>query len=218
MKHYFKSFSILFLLLLFTFTYSYSQEFDWEWAVSPNGSGADVASATYTDAEGNVYVTGNFRSSTLTIGSFTLSKEGETDIFFAKYNPEGEVVWAKSFGGSHADGGIGISGDADGNVYLAAYFNSDIVFIGGLEAMNAGMESTDFFLAKFDGDGNEIWVQSGGGTGNDSVLDLITDADGNSYLTGYFFSSTMKVGSITLNNSGNTDIFVVKYNNEGVAQ
>jgi hypothetical protein len=50
-----------------------------------------------------------------------------------------------------------------------------------------------------------------------NVLEIVTDAAGSSYVTG-FFAGTVTIGSITLTSAGGNDIFVAKYNAAGVAQ
>lgn len=80
------------------------------------------------------------------------------------------------------------------------------------------MQSTDFFVAKFDGDGNEIWVHDGGGSGNDSTLNVKTAPDGSIYIVGYFSSQTMNLGSYSVTNAGGIDIFIAKYNAAGSVQ
>jgi hypothetical protein len=58
-------------------------------------------------------------------------------------------------------------------------------------------------------DAQTYWVQKAGGADADEGYDISTDAIGNSYTTGYFFS-TATFGSSTLNSAGATDIFLSK--------
>ena len=52
-----------------------------------------------TDHLGNVYMTGNFSSPSITFGSITLIRKGTNDAFVVKYNSSGNVMWAKNAGG-----------------------------------------------------------------------------------------------------------------------
>lgn len=58
------------------------------------------------------------------------------------------------------------------------------------------------------------WVKQFGGTGPAAAQDIVTDASGNSYVTGYF-SGQVGFGGTTLTSNGAVDAFVAKYNNTG---
>ncbi len=64
---------------------------------------------------------------------------------------------------------------------------------------------------------SQNWLVGNGGATNDEALDITSDALGNYYVTGYF-TSQVAFGSTTLNSSGNSDIFIAKYNAMGVVQ
>lgn len=48
---------------------------------------------------GYVYISGTFTSSTITFGSYTLSSAGGADVFWAKINSAGTVIYAERYGG-----------------------------------------------------------------------------------------------------------------------
>jgi hypothetical protein len=50
-----------------------------------------------------------------------------------------------------------------------------------------------------------------------NVLEIVTDAAGSSYVTG-FFAGTVTIGGTTLTSAGGNDVFVAKYDAAGVAQ
>lgn len=66
-----------------------------EWAKSHGGAARDLGAAIAVDNQGNSYVTGNF-SGTVAFGTLILTSAGDTDIFVAKYDDSGTVLWAKS--------------------------------------------------------------------------------------------------------------------------
>jgi hypothetical protein len=71
------------------------------------------------------------------------------------------------------------------------------------------------------GTGNAIWAVSAGGTGNEQTTSIAVDANGNSYITGWFEASSFNIGTTTLvnpstpGNSFNYDYFVAKYDASG---
>lgn len=76
----------------------------------------------------------------------------------------------------------------------------------------------DIFTVKYDSDGNELWAIKAGGTSYEQGMDIAADEDGNSYVVGYFSSPTVTFGFTDITNSGINDIFVVKYDQNGVEQ
>lgn len=183
------------------------------WAKSYGGMGDDEANSCATDVSGNIYLTGYFESPTLTVDTCTLTNAGYSNIFLVKYNPNGEVLWAKSEGGTMVDVANSIAADISGKTYLAGYFYSSTITFGSTTLMNRG--DKDIFLASFDTNGNALWARSAGGTDLDEVFSVAVDVSGNSYLAGYFLSSLIHFDSTALMNSGGSDIFLADYSNNG---
>lgn len=86
------------LFLMFYSANCYSQ--NWLWAKSAIGTIPDYGYSVSADAQGNVFVTGRFFSPTITFDTITLTNtdsSGNTeDIFIAKYDTSGNILWAKS--------------------------------------------------------------------------------------------------------------------------
>jgi hypothetical protein len=186
------------------------------WAKSDGEQWQDQAFGIAVDANGNSYVTGAFDGFFTIFGSDTLWGGGDSAdecIFVAKYDANGNVVWAKGGGGSTGIAkSIGV--DANGNSYVTGFFGSSTTF-GSDTLINAGRD--DIFVVKYDANGNVVWAKSAGGTLDDYGYAIAVDANGNSYVTGYFQSSAITFGSTTLTDNGNVDIFVVKYDASGNA-
>jgi len=70
-------------------------------------------------------------------------------------------------------------------------------------------------MAKYDTAGNAQWVTSGGGSGTDEGFCIALDTAGNSYVTGYFSSSTATFGGQVIHTAGANDIFTVKLSPSG---
>ncbi|MFH1322201.1 MAG: SBBP repeat-containing protein [Bacteroidota bacterium] len=188
----------------------------WTWAKGGGGDTTDMGYDVATDLSGNIYITGSFMSDTIVIGTDTLISNGDYDVFLAKYDDDGNVLWARSFGGSDTDNGLNVSPDTLGNVYVTGYFK-DSIFFAADTLVSAG--HFDVFLVKFDVTGNPLWGVKGGGTGEERSMAISVDASGNVYITGKFFSPTSAFGSEVITNTdggGSTDdIFVVKYDQAG---
>jgi len=188
------------------------------WAKRAGGSEQDAANSVIADGAGNTFVAGSFYSSTIIFGSFTLtnSSAGYNDMFLVKYDANGNVIWAKSAVGNHSDGALSITAEASGNIYVAGYFGSSTISFGIFTLTNAST-GVEMFVAKYDSDGNAIWAKSAWGRGNDGALSITSDASGNTFVVGRYYSTTLKFDSITLINAGDFDLFLVKYDTDGNA-
>lgn len=173
------------------------------WAKGFGGADYDYGRGISIDGGGNVSVTGEFASTSITFGSTVLSNPGApySDIFVVNLDANGNVVWAKGAGGSSWDKGYGISSDAIGNVYITGFFGSSTVAFGSniLNNNNNG-DTLDIFVVKYDNSGSVTWAQSAGGTLTDWANGIAIDLNGNVSLTGFFYSSACMFGNITLSN------------------
>ena len=185
------------------------------WAKAAGGTYYDYGYSVATDASGNVYVTGSFSSPIITFGTTTLTNAGSGNIFIAKYDAAGNVLWAKSAGGNGSDDGLSVATDASGNVYVTGYFTSSTITFGTTTLTNAGGGSNDMFIVKYNAAGNVLWAKREGGTSHEIGFSVTTDASGNVYVTGEFRSATITFGTTTLTNAGGGDIFIAKYDAAG---
>lgn len=183
--------------LAFTFTFSWlatAQTFDW--GKSFGGLSEDTVRNMIVDSQGNCYITGYFARTAIfqegenPISLSTSEDFGYSDIYVAKINALGEVLWAKSFGGPDHDYGNSITLDAQGNIFVTGIFTQTAMFNPdgeGGELTSNGFQ--DLFILKLDQDGNFIWVKGFGSENYEESTSVSTDASGNVYLAGYFFSS-----------------------------
>ena len=105
------------------------------WAKRAGGTGLDEGQGIATDGAGNSYATGRF-SGTATFGAgetneTTLTSAGDFDIFVARYDPSGALVWAKRAGGGAGALGWGVATDAAGNIYVTGGFSGTATFGAG---------------------------------------------------------------------------------------
>ena len=192
------------------------------WAKNAGGNSDDgLVSAISTDASGNCYITGNFKSPTITFGSITLTNANSNgyvaDMFIAKYDSSGNVLWANSVGGMNDESANAIITDASGNSYVAGEFRSSAITFGATTLNNASTNYYDIFLVKYDALGNVLWATKAGGLSDDRATGVSKDNAGNSYITGDFASSSLVFGSTTLINAGSSDLFLAKYDPSGNA-
>ena len=183
------------------------------WAKSAGGSGNDIGHSVTTDNAGNIYISGYFNSPTITFGTTTLTNSGDRDAFLVKYDTNGNVIWAKSAGGAALDDFSSVCTDGYANVYVTGQFLSPTISIGSTMLTNSG--NRDFLIAKYDSSGNVLWAKGAQGTSDEVGNSLSADSSGSVYVTGSFISSSVTFGTSTLTNTGNQNVFLVKYDELG---
>lgn len=147
-----------------------------------------------TDSCGNAFIAG------YTQGSLAADNAGGQDGFLAKYDGAGGLLWKRQIGTAAYDIVCSVATDASGNAFIAGK-------TGG------AFEGTDYadydaYVAKYDPDGNLLWLKQFGTAGADSADCLAVDADGNIFVGG---TSQGGLGG----SAGDTDAFVLKFDTSG---
>lgn len=220
----FKHIILFFLLLQCCSTAVFSQIPQWEYSklLGTSDYSNDRATSVAVDINNNIYAIGVFDKvidlSTDTVPYLHFS-HGEDDLFFAKYDSTGHLIWLKQIGGKMFDTGNSITVDSNQNIYITGGFRDTVDF-----DPNTGQHflyATDhagIFVGKYDSLGNLIWVNS-----FSSILDsygnkIHLDEEGNIHIGGVFagtvdFDPSPSV--YTMFGSGLADGFHAKYNTNG---
>lgn len=188
------------------------------WAKTLFGGWSIQGSGICCDSSGNVFVTGMFDSGILA-QTDTFYTYGYYDVFVIKYNSNGDELWIKQIGGTMLDipaESGGCACEADGTLYVCGRFYGPELYVSNDTLYGNGQN--DLYLIKFKWDGEVIWAKSIGGNLHESANDVCLDTNNNVYITGYFYSQTVNFGNYYLNNSGNRDFFLAKYNSQGNLQ
>ncbi len=210
------------LLFFLTANSAWGQSISFDWAKSIGDASGASGSAIAVDAAGNVYVGGSFNGKTdFDPGSDTafLTPNGGSDIFIAKYNANGQYIWAHKIGGTGSDGLKKVIADDAGHIYFTGTFNATADFNpagGGTLISNGG---TDVFVAKFDTAGNYIWAKQAGGTGGGELVNgMGIDKSGGVYITGAFTGTIFFGGSggaVPGVTAAGQDAFIARYDANG---
>jgi hypothetical protein len=187
----------------------------YQWSRKFGGLDFDACGGISTDANSDVYLTGSF-DSVSTIGINNLISNGLKDIFVAKYDHAGNVIWANQYGSIEEDQGLGIVADQWGHMYITGRFRGLITF-GPTTLSSSGGD--DFYLVKVDAAGNIIWARRGGSPNFATTAGIALGVNGEPIITGYY-SDTLIIGSsqvININPNGSADLFVSKFDTAGVA-
>jgi hypothetical protein len=146
-----------------------------------------------------IYLVGQYISSNLTVDAQTLTNTTNAqNSFIIKMDTSFIAVWAKKCNtylrinqtvGSSVSCLKRIEMDKLDNIYVTANGNGDSTVIGSLSFNHRispnGNYAQDIYIAKLNGNGQEIWLRNGGSDGMDVVTDLATDEWGNSIISVY---------------------------------
>ena len=192
------------------------------WAGQAGGTSSDQSGDVAIDGSDNIFITGNFTGDADfdNDGAYDdATSSGGEDIFLAKYDDTGALVWVRSAGGSGSDEGFAVATDATGAAYVTGYFSGGADFDGDGTDDATAISTRDMFLAKYSAAGVFQWVRTAGGlTGNGQDAGTDIDVDGSDvFLTGYFRGDADfdNDGVADILNSGQQDAFAARYSTAG---
>lgn len=149
---------------------------------------------------GNIYIAGIFSTTTLTIGTTTLTNAGpygSYDIVLAQYDPAtGDPVWATRYGGTGNDNPEAITLTANNEIYLAGQFTSPSV-PSGSDTIASSTSDNYLFVTKFNTSGVPVWGSAIHALLGGQINSIACDPLNNAYITGTYFKGFI-FGSDTL--------------------
>jgi hypothetical protein len=201
----------IFILIILSASFLFAQQNEWVWAKNGGGTSTDVGTCVASDNNNNVYVGGYYWVSA-TFGSTTLSSGSSNyDMFIAKYNASGSLLWAKNYGGQTETKVFGMALDKQGNIVLSGTFSGTASFGDSTYQTNG---NNDIFILKLDNQGNIIWSQAYGSTNSEYCPNVTVDQNNNIILGGYY-SNTIGVFNYSFTSNGDWDNYVAKFNSNG---
>ena len=195
-------------------------DFVWAKHFAPITSNSDgVGNGIAVDQIGNVFVGGSFEGGVLDFdpgpGLYPLTSYNNFyDAFLCKLDVSGNLLWAKSAGGSFQDGIDAITLDGSGKVYAVGSFYNTVDFDPGIGINNlTSAGQNDVFILKLNTQGDFEWAKNVGGIGVDQRVSMTVDATGSVYTLGSFEATAdmdPNVGVFNLSALGGEDIFLLK--------
>ncbi len=186
-----------------------------QWSVRYGGTGNEQQITSISlDGSGNIYVGGYF-SGTANFGGADLISAGASDIFLAKYSPQGAHMWSERFGGTYDDLLYGLAADTNGDVVISGSFKGAVNFGGA--TFNSVQTDVDSFVARYSAQGAHMWsktfANSNGGV--DRATAVVLDSNGNIFIAGFFQAQIDLGGGPLLSSSSSVDIYLAKFTSAG---
>lgn len=189
------------------------------WAQSFGGNLAEWGNAIAVDELGNVIITGQFQGSS-TFSSTTLTSMinpntflPSFDVFTAKYNSTGNLVWVNKGSAKYDDRGLDIITDNLNNIYVCGQFSDTVQF---QNTHNNQIMNASFFI-KYNAAGQEQWFRKASGVFS-IPYSMIMDNNNKIYVTGDFqgtYTYFGNTGNSFINGTYTNKAFLMKIDNNG---
>lgn len=237
---------------IYLIKYNISGTVTWGTYINANGLN-DNGFSIKTDRQNNIYITGLYDSTTQVIlqnvngnsqtpSSITLPQSitNTTSMFLAKYNSNGQAVWATFLNSSNSvNSGYSLTTDLLNNIYVTGAYNT--LFATTVQNVNSNSQSPSniilpgtnnydyLFLIKYNQYGQALWATYLPGINNQGNCLFASDSNSNIYLSGFYRSLT-NINIINVN--GNSQIasnivlpptnninnsLIIKYTSDGQA-
>lgn len=190
------------------------------WVNTFGGSGHDEGWQIKSDNVGNVIITCGITSTVdmnpgLAVNN--LNGLGTYDAVVAKYDANGNYIWAKKIGNTGYDYPYSLGIDNSNNIYYGGIFQGTVDFDPGPGVQNrTGSGGTDGFVASLDANGDYRWANI---IYSSYVYSIALDNANNVVITGYFsgtqdFDPGSGIANLT-SNSFSSDSYLAKYTSGG---
>jgi hypothetical protein len=191
------------------------------WSLQGIAKYDDRGLALKTDANNNIYVTGQF-SDTLTIASNTHNNTIFNAGMILKLDAAGNQIWFKRIGAIQTLV-YDIEIDNQNDIYITGDFQGQMMIIGNsANYILNGNYTYRIFLIKMAPNGEVIWMEEDDSDTQLSAKAICLDANDDPYITGIFkcvfneYADTL--GSGLFNSVGFNDVFITKYDKTGNRQ
>lgn len=150
----------------------------WERANEAGGFRGNNLQDIVFDDEKNAYLTGYFINEARFDNQLLKSTGNQDDrsAFVAKYDKNGNVVWAQMINGSKSATGFSLVIENNNDLYIAGSYSGTVDFNNGASKLQCKEQFNDIFIAKYNVAGRLIWA---GKTG----LDTYPQDNGLTYMT-----------------------------------
>lgn len=182
------------------------------WSQALIGAGLAPAAVRATRT-GDVWVAGTI-SGEVRVGAATVSSGGGADLYVAKLDSSGHLIWASRYGDASDQKAFAADVDEEGNLVVAGAFAGTLA-VGGntLRAMG----SSDAFVVKIDGNGRALWSLSYGGEGANAEAHAVAVGSNGDVAVGGGFDHqvTFAPNELVAATQGGTDAFFALIDGSG---
>lgn len=165
-----------------------------------NAGYSNNAFALKTDADNNIYITGLLYGEgdfDMNDDEFIVTAYGDYDNYFAKYSPEGDLIWVHTTAPKLPGYNLDMAIDGNNDIYLTGFFGystgvpyeADFDFNPDSIYALQSLGENDIYIAKYDSSAELLWAFSLGGSEYDYATAIALDNDYNICVGGWFFNT-----------------------------
>ncbi len=193
-----------------TFVAKYSSTGVYDFAKGYDASGDQRPRSVSTNSTGDIFVFGDFTQQLSFGNGNSLPSGGGMDVFAARLDNEGGLVWSKAFGDA-ADQGAGFMAlDSSGDPAFAVHQRGSVDYGGGTLVAAGVAPAGDIAVDRLTGSaGAYQWSRRFGDAADQDPRGLAIDSTKNVYVVGGIYGSA-NFGSVTITSGGKSDVFVAK--------
>ena len=177
--------------------YSSSGSLRWIRQIASSNGADDDARAVAVNNRGEIYVAGT------TTGDLAASNAGESDLWVARYDRNGNRQWIQQSGTNRRDTATSIAANSSGEIFVAGSTE------GTLSISQPLLGGSDFFVVNYTRAGTLEWTWQWGTLQDDEFNDVVEGANGSLFAAGW---TTGELNGA--NNSGGRDAVVVRLNQQ----
>ena len=200
---------------------SYDNEGQFRWVLTAQDLGISNNAGPWrltVDGTGNLYVDWFVLSSggtnTVTIGDTTFTDPGFGGEFLTKIDQAGSVIWARQIKSDGNDIVTDIAVGDNGDVYVCGFFDGIYLELEDtrLQKQDLQIEEADGFVARYNTDGELLWVGRAAGEGTQRITAIDVSEGGDLYIAGEF-EQVLRLGQVELEAKTISafELFLAKY-------
>ena len=172
-------------------------------------SGSARATGVAFGPGGDVFVAGNFKGSIDLGGGNLTAPSGNDDIFVARHEPSGDLVYGERFGGNGSEKVTAVAVDANGYAVVSGWFKGSFA-VNGSTTLETVATSNDAFALRVGPPGNGFWGLQAHAIDNAQGRRVVTTPSGDVILLGDF-TGEIDLGGGPFGAGAAVDMFLARF-------